>query len=424
MSDKKECVIVTKRRFIPVVLFTVVCMVVSLTALAQSPLEWQLKSIAMVPDNPALEHVIWQNNANLDRIELHRVVNKRREQCDRRKVILMLPGTWQAGGWSELTDPAINPMIYLADNGYDVYTMSYRSGNIPDMDYDQLLAGGLDIFPVTDWTYGVFREDIKACVEKIKTETRAAKIFMSGFSRGATLMFIYANKYQNDLKGLVSLDGVIKDNPPTGTPVDQETYQKYINAFKAGVLPDQNTGNPVPWLHGIDIYNTGNMDYDSWKLAGVLPHSKKMAGASLPDGLTTVSDLMADQAYNLWGAGLLTNYYEHYIAKDVLVKVLNECTRDYPVIQLIEDLQLAAYDDVPYLDYDDNVVNLPALAFLTRFNCPDNVPPGDDIPNMTISNDVTIKFLSGYGHMDVMYGAYSLQDVKRPMLEWLNEHVQ
>jgi pimeloyl-ACP methyl ester carboxylesterase len=394
----------------------------SLTVRAQNSSGWELREVAGVPGNPALIHMVWQHNNNsanpLNRIALHRVVKRQCEARDRSKVIMLLPGTWQAGGWSAVTDKTVNTLVYLADNGYDVYTMDFRTANLPGSDYDQLMAGGPDLFlPVTDWTYGAFREDVKLCVEKIKQETRAARIFMSGFSRGATLMFIYANKYQNDLKGLVSLDGDIKDNPPSGTQMDESTYRRVIAAFKAGLLSNPADGSLVLWMYDLKAPN-----YDSWKLAGVLPESRQMAGASLPSQFATVSDLVADEAHNLWGAALFSNYYGRYIDKAVLVKVVNEFTRYYPSVQSIEDLQLAAYADVPYFDYDDNPVNLPALAFLTRLNCPDNAPPSDAIPNLTVSRDVTIVFLSGYGHMDLMFGVSSLHDVKQPLLDWLNRH--
>jgi pimeloyl-ACP methyl ester carboxylesterase len=394
----------------------------SLTVRARNSSGWQLKEVSEVRGNPALIHMVWQNNNNsadpLNRIALHRVVKQRCDQRDSSKVIMMLPGTWQAGGWSAVADKALNTLVYLADNGYDVYTMDFRTANIPETDYDQLMAGGRDLFlPVTDWTYGVFREDVKLGVEKVKQESRAAKIFMSGFSRGATLMFIYANKYQGDLKGLISLDGVIKDYPPAGTQMNEATYRQAIAAFKAGLLPNPAAGSTVPWMYDVEAPN-----YESWKLAGALPQSRKMVGAPLPGQFATISDLVADEAHNLWGAGLFTNYYGHYIEKEILVKVVNEFSRYYPSVQSIEDLQLAAYGDVPYFDYDDNQVNLPALAFLTRLNCPDNARPSDDIPNLTTSNDVTIIFLSGYGHLDLMFGVNSLRDVKQPLLEWLIRH--
>jgi hypothetical protein len=39
----------------------------------------------------------------------------------------------------------------------------------------------------------------------------------------------------------------------------------------------------------------------------------------------------------------------------------------------------------------------------------------------TASNDVTDIYLHHYGHLDVYGGTHSLQDVKQPMLEWMNQ---
>ncbi|MBN2532036.1 MAG: hypothetical protein JXB88_04045 [Spirochaetales bacterium] len=409
----------TKKIFLCLGAMLLIAFTVSAQGDLQDFMKWKFKELTVVADNPQLIHTQWQFNSdnNLDKIVLHRVVKKEPWKRNSRKVILMLPGTYQAAGWSDITDSNSNTMIYLANNGYDVFTIDCRVANIPDMDYEQLLAGGVDLLSTTDWTYGVFREDVKECVNLIKILSHTSKIFMSGFSRGATLMFIYANKYQNDLKGLVSLDGAIKDYPPYGDPMDELTYMQVIAFFKAGMLPNPETGDPVPW-----VYDIGTPNYESWKLAKLLPNSKNMVGAPLPANYEDISDLVVTEAYYLWGPGMLTNYFGGYIAKDILVKIVNDFTRYYPSIQTIEDMQLAAYDDVPYFDYDDNVVDLPAIAFLTQINCPDGVPPGDLIPNLTVNSDVTINYLDGYGHVDVMFGANSLQDVKVPLLNWLNAH--
>lgn len=370
------------------------------------------------------KHSVWEvyrePYGSLDRIGLHRLVKANKNSKDKRKVIFMLPGTWQAGGWSKIEDSDINPIYYLADNGYDVYTMEYRTSNIPDMDYDQLIENGVNISTTGDWTYGVFREDVKACVEKIKDLSKVSGIFMSGFSRGATLMYIYANKYQEDLIGLVSLDGAIKDYPEMGTQYNEQIYGLLLTMLESGQLTDPGTGQPYPLIYGPETNN-----YDSWKLAGVLPYSKNMAGGHLPEGFETITDFVADDAYNMViGPGLFTNYKEGYIDKYTLVTALNEFARYYPSVQTLEDAQLLAYDDVPYFDYDDETVTLPAIAFLTDLNCFGGQALNSNIPNLTTSEDVTINYLEGYGHMDVLYGTNSLEDVKSPLLEWLNSHMR
>jgi hypothetical protein len=284
----------------------------------------------------------------------------------------------------------------------------------------------VDISPTADWSNGVFREDIQTCVDKILLLSHAKKIFMSGFSRGVFMMYIYASKYQDHLKGLVILDGVLKDSPPLGTPLDEATFNQLVALFKAGLLLDPNTQQAFPWLNSVS--GLDNNTYNSWKLAGVLPFARQLAGAPLPTGFAVISDFVADRVYHLWdffglGQGTLSNYYGGYIDRLILVRAINEFSRYYPNIQTLEDVQMAAYDDVPYLDYDDNDIYLPAIAFLSNLFCPFGTCLQDPTPNMTKSTDVTVNYLPGYGHLDVIFGSQSLADVKTPLLNWLNNHL-
>jgi hypothetical protein len=224
---------------------------------------------------------------------------------------------------------------------------------------------------------------------------------------------------------MVVLDGQIKDLPPTGDALDEATYNQVIALFKAGLLVDPTTSEVIPWLDM--VYLLDDLSYNNFKLAGVLPFSSYMVGGPLPTSFDVISDYVANHAHHLWdlfglGEGLLTNYNGGYIDRGVLVKALNEFSRYYPARQTFEDSQMLAYDDVPYFDYDDNDIYLPAIAFLSRLGC-QNVCLIDVIPNMTLSDDVTINFLQGYGHMDVLFGQYSLTDVKQPLLNWLNDHM-
>jgi pimeloyl-ACP methyl ester carboxylesterase len=397
---------------------------------ATTQMAWPITSMNKVKDND-LYHFVWEVSrppqGPMDKIALHRVVaeNNANPGADHGKVIFVLPGTWSAAGWSDITDPRYNTLLFLANNGYDVFTIDFRNNFIPDMGYDQFAQQGVDISVSGGWGYDVYREDIKTCVEKIKDITKESKIFMAGFSRGAIHMFIYASKYADDLKGLVSFDGGIKDFPPYGQQMDEQTYNMVIAMFKAGQLPNPyNPGEMMPLVYDWDTPNA-----DSWKLAGILPYAKHLAGGPLPTGFDVLADFIADEAYHLWdfmglGEGILTKYHDGMIMRDILVKSLSEFTFYYPSLQTLESAMLDAYDDCPFLDYDDNDVYLPALAFATTLTCPNGVCLIDAIPNLTKSDDVEIVFLDGYGHMDVMFGTNSLKDVKEPTLLWLNDHLQ
>ena len=393
---------------------------------------WMLTGTEKVANNPGLIHFTWEicqpPYGPYDTITLHRVCHENhileKPVQYNGKAILFLPGTWNAGGWSSITDPAVNPWLYLAAHEYDVYVIDFRSTNLPDMDYDQYAGNGIEIAATADWTYGMYREDIKTCVEKIKELANENKIFLGGFSRGGTYMYMYASQYPGDLKGLVSLDGDIKDFPPTAPPLDEDTYNQLIDIFKQGLLVDSQTRQPTPWL--FMVFGLDNRDYNNWKLAGVLPYARTLAGEPLPGEFAVISDYVADNLHHLWDAfGVpLTNYHDGYINRDVLIQAVNRFSRFHPYRQILEDLQLQAYENVPYFDYDDHDIYLPAAAFLSPVTCPAKICLLDFIPNMTKSSDVTIYYLESYGHMDILFGTYSLPDVKEPLLQWLNNHNQ
>ncbi len=396
--------------------------------------DWIEVKSETVTGNIGLRHIVWETKrpafGDYDRIALHRITKKTNESArcpGTGKVFFLLPGSWEAGGWSKISDPSFNTLLFLAENGYDVFTMNYRSAFVPNMPYELLDENHLDIAGAIDWNFGTYREDIKACVEKIKCQTRTDKIFMGGFSRGATLMFIYANKYQNDLKGLVTLDGWMKDYPRNPTlAMDEVAFNKLRALLAQGRLPvgDSCTGILCPPAGTMyKLFSEPSWDdYDTWQLAGVVPLSPMLAGEPVPPEFDTVSDYVADHAYTMWGDAILSNYYGGQIRKEILITALSEFSRYYPSIQDFEWWQLEAWEDVPYLDYDDNTVNLPAIAFLTPLFCTHGACLGDLFPNKTINEDVTIHYLADYGHMDLMFGENSMEDVKQPLLQWLLVH--
>jgi hypothetical protein len=52
------------------------------------------------------------------------------------------------------------------------------------------------------------------------------------------------------------------------------------------------------------------------------------------------------------------------------------------------------------------------------------VPPGTTVEARTVSTDVTSIILTGYGHLDVYAGTHSIETVKQPMLEWMNDRLK
>ena len=405
---------------------------------------WVWKSTSAVENNPGIIHYIWEMArppyGPYDKIALHRFVydgDNWRKRPHRDKVLLHLPGTWDTG-WKGITDPRYENHIFFANNGYDVYSLDFRTSNLPKRAYTELTdIGGTGL-----WTYGLFREDIKACVEKIKYVSNARKIFLSGFSRGGTHLWIYASKYSGDLKGLIGLDG---GSPFASSVPAQRTTAEYdaaINAFLAS---------------GADLL-TGSTTFEGYtrmQFSGLMPYAKKNVGnATLNDLLmsamtytptgtpvtyysqygppsetiNTVADLQA-YFYNFaWNYrinpaptsyGLLTNYYGGQMDKMVLMQAEAGMTFYWPAIQDKERIN--------DLDYGTNVpgLKLPVIFFGGMLNCGYDGSRCTSTAYKCASSDITVVNLPAlgykFGHMDVMWGLNSQATVKEPMLNWMNQ---
>jgi len=417
--------------------------------------DWVYQGSSVAESDPHLKHFVWETArppyGPFDTIALHRYVHQKHEWIgdpyspakDRRKVLFIIPGTWDRGQ-PKGSDPNISENWFFAANGYDVYSMEFRTGYIPNLAYAQFQEFGLgDALKATaDWTYGVFREDIKVCVDLVKGISRVHKLFLAGRSRGGMQMWMYAAKYwKQDLKGLISLDG--------GGP--------YVLVWPAKQTSQKKFEANVAALKANGPYQSEVSGYEAAQFAGAVPFAKTTVGGPLPPvaaltfppgtppdkaQMNYVSDLIAYGAYYAWGAGMVTNYYkpypdgagETYMDREVLVGIESNFTRYWPSIQTTETNAMTYYADCPYLDYDDTAeVDLPIIFFASEFGCttmgacfnPSSpVPPGASVAARTASTDVTSIILTGFGHLDVYAGTHALEMVKQPVLEWMNDRLK
>jgi pimeloyl-ACP methyl ester carboxylesterase len=91
---------------------------------------------------------------------------------------------------------------FLAANGYDVYTIDYRTFYVPlDTPADKTEF-------MKDWGWDFFVNDAKVAIDKAKELSGFKKIFLAGESFGGMLAMNYTSRYwQDDIKGLIELDG-------------------------------------------------------------------------------------------------------------------------------------------------------------------------------------------------------------------------
>lgn len=454
---KKQRSIICIAVFIFLLPLLVSCSSSNGTAVAQQGATWQYKGVSMNENDATLRHYVWEMArppyGPWDKIQLHRYVKENSNaNCvpglppvDPRKVLFFNPGTWDRAIHAT-QDTATSQQWYFAANGCDFYAIDFRTVFMPILDYDQYATYGYTgaLAGTANWTYGVFREDIKVCVDFAKQMSGANTVFMSGFSRGGTHTMAYAAKYSSDLKGMISLDGGglwrNVDNP--AAQKSQAVFNTTVASFTAGTLA-------APY----NIFLVDATGTERTRFGGMFPYSRNTvtrapdntisslqtdvaflktyftaAGLNptdIPAPPQTISDVLTYTIYWAWGKGLLTNIYGGFSTIDVQLKYQSILSRWWPNIQYLEGTFLTGYANNPYLDYQNTVnLTLPFLYFGTERSCAGGscLTPGPGGP-MTKSTDVTKIYLQGYGHTDTIVGSKSVTDVKAVELNWMNSRL-
>jgi dienelactone hydrolase len=319
-----------------------------------------------------------------DRIGLHHVAPGPIPPAHPEIVLLYLPGT-NMNGEIVPDDPRYSLPLYLAVHGVDVWTMDYRTHFVPaDTPLSRLgeMAG---------WTDDVFERDIAAAARFVSARTRQQKIFVAGFSRGATFAYLFAALHSRRVAGLVILDGIIShgraQSRPAGRVVDDIagrhlTYSKRQALMRAVI---RDPGGPAP-----------------------MPKYK------------TAADNLAHVVYDadgfFGGHGGLANPLGGFSNPSVLARVLITYDRWWPAVQ---DYQNPFNERVMA---NLGASKIPAVAFAST-----NISatwPAEVAKSATAtgSPDVVVKRLKGWGHLDVICGTHAENEVYAPLLAWLRRH--
>jgi hypothetical protein len=320
-----------------------------------------------------------------------RAGNSSREQ----PVLFYLPGT-NMNGQVAVRDERYNLWLYLAARGVDVYTMDYRTNRVAaDSTHDLSFMAG--------WTYGVFLDDIAAAIQFAKSQSGRERVFLSGFSRGVSLAYLYAaRRWQADLCGLIMLDGGLK-NPARTQAADMSTA-------RTEMMAQQRFASDLAGRTGWE----GRQEL--MRRAAAQPPGPATDGKS-----ADAADQLAAVLYAAWGPGVLANPVDGYSDPRVLATLLEGYDRFYPTIQEIEGRALADFDDHPDLTYDDrlNEVAVPVIVFNGTGMGLQFLLSGFYTPSLLATKDVTVNLLEGYGHLDVIAGTRAQQDVFEPTRRWI-----
>ncbi|MEM0315622.1 MAG: alpha/beta fold hydrolase [Archaeoglobaceae archaeon] len=328
-----------------------------------------------------------------DKIAIHRVVNE--SISGDKPVILILPGTWSSGeqlanlswndnGWIDVNEEyALVP--FLANRGFDVYTIDYRTHFVPN--------ATTNFSFMYEWGWVNWVWDIKTAVEKIKQISGKEKIYLAGESFGGSAAQNYATLFQEDLKGLILLDGMAR----VGTRTNSYNLPANLTAMKSGAIPYH-----VP-------SNGGPNNWHIWVDAILNPSPTK--------NITLLSQLST--WYVAPGAANPFSYPWAIMIPHVYFAVMASFD---PFWSNRLNLDRAAYLDwqnCPYLpfDFDDHYseITVPVISFISQWAY--NL--GARCVNPTGSDDFTCVLLQGYGHLDVYNGPFIRKDVNEPLLNWM-----
>jgi dienelactone hydrolase len=322
--------------------------------------------------------------SQFDRIGLHRIAGGPTAPAHPAIVMLYLPGT-NMNGEVALDDPRYSLPLYLAAHGVDVWAMDYRTHFVPPDTPPAKLAA------MAGWTDRVFDGDIEAAAAFVSAQTHNEKLFVAGFSLGASYAYLFAALHPGRVAGIAILDGFIPHRPATALPAGRVaddvggrhlTYDKR-RALLEAVIRDPGGPAPLP-KYKTAAENLEHVVYDA-------------------DGL-------------FGGHGGLANPQGGFSDPAVLARVLVGYDRWWPAVQDYDNpfdataLARLGASKIPVIAFSSTNISAKWPAMVTESAA------------ATRSKDVTVTRLKGWGHLDVICGTHAESEVYAPLLAWLRRH--
>ena len=321
-----------------------------------------------------------------DRIELHRY----RSSGPSRAALLYLPGTYM-NGEAALRDERHSLWLYLARRGVEVWALDYRTHSVPPE------PGEHDF--MADWTLQRFASDAREALGQVVRASGHPRVFVAGFSRGAT--FAYAVACTDDrVAGLVVLDG----------PFKRARAEEFDGAAARASLLAKRSADDV--AHGI-----------GWETRAQLMEaaSADPGGPALASGFDNVGDQLARLLYDAWQPGALADAVNGVSQPQVLGRLLAGYDRYWPAVQNVEGRSIASQDDDPTTPLDDawGEMTVPVLYFGATNLGSDWILDGVHSAVRSGSPDVELHVLEGWGHLDVLVGERAREEVFEPVRKWI-----
>ncbi|GMU54119.1 MAG: hypothetical protein AMXMBFR33_32650 [Candidatus Xenobia bacterium] len=414
--------------------------------------EWVEQYEVPVFGNPDLTETYWICSVNVpppfvrspyDIIGLHRVASDNPRPG---RVLLFLPGG-QCNGCLYTPDETRDFRLWLANRGYEVYSLDYRvqfapPANIAGVDIPG--QGDPDLRFMAPWNGATWISDAATAIEFIQQNSQVDKIFLSGFSSGGQLTYYYACSDQGSGLGQENLRGIIAmDGGPfqQGTTHPPDTLS--ADAARTAILGGPTAQNiAVVKSYGSDpgpgYYTEAFGDLtDPPFLDNLLTW--------LLDGDPTAENFLVQRYQNNWGhndkgVGQFTNIANGYndLATILAWSVL-AADSYWPMAFGLDDAIVTNFSGPPDGPYKVPVNAGRGLHYydkLAQVNVPQYVLRSDGWTNylgnhvgwkfagiqLCSSTDTEARVLENFGHLDTLSGTRSNGAVARPLLEWLDKH--
>lgn len=305
---------------------------------------------------------------HFDRVGLHRLA-----RCDDATgpAVLYLPGM-HMNAELPTVDPQHDLRVYLATEGVRTWGLDYRTHAVPAD------AAEADLEALRAWTADVFLGDVAWAAGFVRG-IDPGPLYLAGFSQGASLAYRLAARRDQELAGLVILDGTTSGGTPgegTSAAIDVGGSRLPFPARQqllAAVLDDPGGPSPVPGF--------------------------ATAGAALTETLYS--------AASFGGHGGLANARDGVSDIGILAALLQRYDRWWPRASLGS----AAPDHPAH--------TVPVLAFASTNLGPAWVERVRSAARTFGGPGAVVRELPTYGHLDVLVGRRAPRDVFRPTLDWL-----
>lgn len=390
---------------------------------------WHLISTSTINN---LTQTVWQANITdyrtYENVGIRRLVDINRAEA--KDVIVYFPPSYtsanyytnNAGEYLEKYDFR----IYLANRGYDVYSIDYRTSFVSESQTDLSFMVG--------WNEQQYLDDLHEAIKYIKSVTGMSKVYVAGHSSGAKYIYLYAAEHRGDLKGMIVMDGSpweMDGSPAAANSIDNGKMYDTLNAGNSdanraifegwGLSPDPVTyyNNLLPpfgdgFDQAVNLYKTEGPDYGPY------------------EGFDTVSDYLEDQFQNVWGDKQFANPEGSYSTVEMLMNFTTQTSVPYwPLIEHADDAYAGNWNGEPPSKPGETLrdklskVDVPIIVFSSsewttavgmKFEWK------AEGPTMLKTTDQEYHLLDGFGHLDVLIGEQAEALVFEPLYNWLVAH--